>query len=112
MATHEVTTADFMQKIKDNHIALFDFWATWCGPCKAFGPIFEKSSDTHSDIYYGKVNVDQEQALAAAAQVQAIPTLIISKNGKVIGKQVGALNASQLEQVIDAAKNYKVSNAK
>ncbi len=106
MATHAVTTDQFMKTIKDNKIALFDFWATWCGPCKAFGPIYEDSSAEHPDIYYGKVNVDEEQALASAAQVQAIPTLVITKNGKVIGKQVGALNAAQLEQVINAAESY------
>lgn len=109
MATHAVKTADFMQRISDNDIALFDFWASWCGPCKAFAPIYEKSSEQYSDIFFGKVNVDEEQSLAAAAQIQAIPTLIITKKGKVIGKQVGALNAQQLEQVIHAAKDYDVN---
>lgn len=106
MATHAVTTDDFMSAIKDHDIALFDFWASWCGPCKGFAPIYEDSSAKHADIFFGKVNVDEEQQIAAAAQIQAIPTLVIAKHGKVIGKQVGALNAAQLEQVIEAAKEY------
>ena len=107
MAVKELTSADFEQAVKGNAIALFDFFATWCGPCKAFGPVYENASNAHPDITFAKVDIDQNQELAAAAQIQAVPTLMVVKGGKVIFKQAGALRASDLENLIGQAKAYQ-----
>lgn len=100
MATHEVTSANFKEVLAQNSTVLIDFWATWCPPCRAFGPIFEKASETHTDMYFGKVDIDKSQDLAAAAGIQAVPTLLIARNGQVVYKQAGALRASDLETLI------------
>ena len=111
MAVKELTSADFEQAVKGNEIALFDFFATWCGPCKAFSPIFDKAADENPDIFFGKIDIDKNQELANAANVQAVPTLMIVKKGHVIYQEAGALREADLNDLIGQAKALDVEAA-
>ena len=111
MATHAVTSQDFNQVVESNDLVFVDFWATWCGPCRAFGPTFEAASEENPDIVFGKVDIDANQDLASAAGIQAVPTLMIAKQGQIIFKQAGALRAEDLDDLIAQAKALDVSAA-
>ena len=82
MATVQLNAQDFEKTITDNNLVFVDFWATWCGPCRAFGPTFEAASEENPDIVFGKVDIDANQDLASAAGIQAVPTLMIAKQGQ------------------------------
>ncbi len=111
MATVQLNAQNFEKTITDNNLVFVDFWATWCGPCRAFGPTFEAASEENPDIIFGKVDIDANQDLASAAGIQAVPTLMIAKQGQIIFKQAGALRAEDLDDLIAQAKALDVSAA-
>jgi thioredoxin 1 len=100
MTTRALTVANFEQTVRENDIVLVDFWAAWCGPCRMFAPVFEKASEEHADIVFGKVDTEAEQGLAAAAQITSIPTLMAFRDGILVFSQPGALPAPGVDDLI------------
>jgi len=99
-----LTTDAFEETVSSAGITLVDFWAGWCGPCKMFAPIYEAASEKNPDITFGKVDTEAEQALASAAGITSIPTLMAFRDSILVFSQPGALPAPALEKVIDAVK--------
>ena len=104
MASTTLTAENFEKTILGEDIVLVDFWAEWCGPCRQFAPVYEAASDQHDDIVFGKVDTEAEQALAQAANITSIPTLMAFRDGILVFAQPGALPASALQQVIDGVR--------
>ncbi len=111
MATQDITAEQFNETINDNDIVLVDFWASWCGPCKAFAPVFAASSEQHPDVVYAKVDTEAEQQLAAAADIRSIPTLMAFKKGKLVFNQAGALPPAALEELVQRVKEFDIDAA-
>lgn len=104
MSTVDLTTDTFEQTVTGNDIVLVDWWAEWCGPCKMFGPIYDKVSAQHEDVVFGKVDTEAQQALAAGAGITSIPTIMAFKEGVLVFRQSGALPARDLDSVISQVK--------
>ena len=104
MATREITIEGFAEVVEQNDIVFLDFWAAWCGPCRMFAPVFEKASEQHADIVFGKIDTEDQRELAAAFHISSIPTLMVFREGVVVFSQPGALGAQQLDQLITGVR--------
>jgi thioredoxin 1 len=112
MATVNLCLNDLEQALENNSIVMMDFWAEWCGPCKMFGPIFEKVSEKHPDIKFAKINTEEEQDLAAAFGISSIPTLAIFRDKILIFKQPGLLQEKVLEDLISQVRTLDMDDVR
>src|SRR6187397_3053306 len=112
MTAVPLTADTFEQTVVEGGIVLVDFWASWCGPCRQFAPVFEAAAERHPDVVFGKVDTEAEQSLSAAAQITSIPTLMAFRDGILVFSQPGALPAPALEQVITAVKDLDMDDVR
>jgi thioredoxin 1 len=109
MPTMEIVADNLDQTVQDNDIVLIDFWASWCGPCRQFAPVYEEASARHEDVVFGSVNTEEQQQLSAAAGITSIPTLMAFREGVLVFSQPGALPAPALEELITAVKGLDMT---
>jgi thioredoxin 1 len=112
MATVTLTGENFEQVVTGNDIVLVDFWASWCGPCRMFAPVYEAASETHADVVFGKVDTEAEQDLAARFGIMSIPTLMAFRDQILLYAQPGALPPAALEQVMSTVKGLDMDDVR
>ncbi len=112
MATVELTSENFKDTVGGEGTVLVDFWASWCGPCKTFAPVFEAASEQHTDITFGKVNTEQEIELAQTFGISSIPTLMVVRDGVVLYSEPGALPAPALEELIGKVREVDMDQVR
>src|ERR1700742_2796166 len=112
MSTVALTEDNFEQTVTGEGITLVDWWASWCGPCMKFGPVFETASEKHEDITFGKIDTEDQQGLAAAAQITSIPTLMAFRDGVLVFSQAGALPAASPDKLIQGVPDLDMEKVR
>jgi len=112
MSTIELTAENFDASIRDNEILFVDFWASWCGPCRAFAPTYEAASVANPDLRFGSVNTEEQHQLSSAAGISSIPTLMVFRDGILVFSQPGALPPSALDQLITAVRDLDMDDVR